>query len=204
MSEILPLLCESLFSQRLPQKFRERVPPGDEYGLNVGIYDVLDGIRIANYPKQTFCEYVEREYKRFMVLKAIEAREPVTADNPWNIRCQPSCLVDEFWHAHMLQPRKYQAFCQNIGEVIHREPGYVAVAATGPGTTTDAKLDMVFKNDGYDEFGLISVHKIKRMCKWVSTFSIEDWKGLLQSRVEEIEWAIEEYELEAGYFDDGY
>ena len=57
-SGVLPLLCDTLFGDNFPY-----------------IYEHVDNnfLHKPNPSKKIFCECVENEYKRFMVLKAIEA-----------------------------------------------------------------------------------------------------------------------------------
>lgn len=143
--------------------------PSDFFPLMLEHFEIESDTKT---PKEMFCHYVELEYKRFMVLKAIEAREPPDAGNQWNTRCQPTCLIDEFWHAHMLQPCKYQTFCVAVlGELIDHEPGYVAVCSENAfASTTVAKLRSTFRHDGYA--GLITALLLAR----VSGFDVEHWK----------------------------
>ena len=91
------------------------------------------------------CSAVEIEYKRFMVIKCIETKQTGEGNSPWNTRCSPSSLIDEFWHAHMLHPKKYVDFCNAlIKDVIDHQPGYVMDAAIQTATLA-SKLDAAFK-----------------------------------------------------------
>lgn len=83
-----------------------------------------------------FCEYVAKQYKMFLVIKAVELLAEQSDDDkyfsklvPWKVRCQPSKLIDLFWHAHMLSPLKYSEDCQSlVNRVIDHEAGYVVHA----------------------------------------------------------------------------
>ena len=158
-------------------------------------------------PKESFCNHVELEYKRFMVLKAIETREP-DAGNQWNTRCQPTCLIDEFWHAHMLQPCKYQAFCVSVlGELIDHEPGYFAVSSgkEAEASTTAAKLESTFKHDSYPSEAAGGMPGGSSwLLRLVSSFTIEGWKAIVldhlaDAQAQEHGFASDEY----GYDDCG-
>lgn len=55
---------------------------------------------------------IEREYRRFLIL-TLARPEPIV----------PSKDIDEFWHAHILDTRKYMDDCETIcGEYIHHFP----------------------------------------------------------------------------------
>lgn len=70
----------------------------------------------------------ESEYKKLLVLKGIEALakdKQRGLDTSWGTRCQPTTIIDLFWHAHMLHPRAYQSACDTlIGRTIDHEPSY--------------------------------------------------------------------------------
>ena len=52
-------------------------------------------------------------YKKFLILKHLYPNE----------RLVPPKIVDEFWHRHMLDSRKYQADCQELyGDFLHHDP----------------------------------------------------------------------------------
>ena len=65
--------------------------------------------------RSEFCGEVELAYKKFMIVKAIETchSEFDTHDmardafKRWHVRCQPACIVDAFWHSHMLFPKRF-------------------------------------------------------------------------------------------------
>ena len=67
--------------------------------------------------KAKFCAEVELAYKKFMIIKAIETShsELDTHDTArdggkrWAVRCQPACIVDAFWHSHMLLTKRFGA-----------------------------------------------------------------------------------------------
>ena len=92
-------------------------------------------------------ESVEIQYKKFLVLKAIES----TSDKPssiWSTPCRPSFLVDLFWHSHMLHPEHYSKTCHSlIGNIINHIPGYVSKKDAKPETEEWYKQSIVFKYD---------------------------------------------------------
>lgn len=56
---------------------------------------------------------IAEEYKKYLVL---------CLENP-NMAVVPSGMVDDFWHLHILDTRKYQEDCQNIfGYFLHHFP----------------------------------------------------------------------------------
>ena len=58
-------------------------------------------------------ELAEREYRRFLSLRIYER----------SIDLVPSRLVDEFWHAHILDTLAYVRDCQEVfGEYLHHYP----------------------------------------------------------------------------------
>lgn len=58
-------------------------------------------------------DYMESEYKRFLYLIASQSEVPVV----------PSREIDEFWHAHILDTRKYAQDCDNaFGRFVHHFP----------------------------------------------------------------------------------
>lgn len=62
---------------------------------------------------EPFARKVERAYRRFLYLNAIQPDFPVV----------PSKQVDEFWHYHILDTRKYEADCNAIfGKMFHHFP----------------------------------------------------------------------------------
>ncbi|EEY91321.1 hypothetical protein Q8G42_00855 [Acinetobacter lwoffii] len=59
------------------------------------------------------CEFAEQEYKRFLALKYFYPKETLV----------PNKLVDEFWHAHILDTRNYHMDCLKIfGAYLHHYP----------------------------------------------------------------------------------
>ena len=64
--------------------------------------------------EDTMCEHVECAYKKFLVVKMVETLAVVSKGKTmekqpsrWEERCQPTHLLDLFWHAHMLHPKNY-------------------------------------------------------------------------------------------------
>ena len=56
---------------------------------------------------------VAAEYRRFLQMCCENPDKPIV----------PSSLVDEFWHLHILDTRKYQQDCENVfGEFLHHFP----------------------------------------------------------------------------------
>jgi hypothetical protein len=56
---------------------------------------------------------VEEEYRQFLLLSALEPDNVIV----------PSREVDKFWHAHILDTRKYEHDCQTIfGRFLHHFP----------------------------------------------------------------------------------
>jgi len=59
------------------------------------------------------CDFAEIEYKKFLTLKLLN---PDTA-------LVPNQLVDEFWHAHVLDTKRYHEDCQKVfGHYLHHYP----------------------------------------------------------------------------------
>lgn len=97
-----------------------------------------------------FSKLVAVEYRRFLLVKSVEtlvakkvaageqsnnkaaagagaARSSSKITQKWLEKCVPSKLVDVFWHAHMLAPKKYMQDCNIlIGEIIDHDAGYVS------------------------------------------------------------------------------
>lgn len=80
-----------------------------------------------------FVERIEAEYRRFLTLLAKYPREPVA----------PGKDVDRFWHAHILDTRKYVEDCERVfGRYLHHFPYFgmrgeddaAALAAAGART----------------------------------------------------------------------
>jgi len=108
-------------------------------------------------------EKVEAMYRKFLVIKAIEAHSMFPSESPyklyqpgkqdpgysdpWKVRCQPSFFVDQFWHAHMLHPKLYATSCiALIGSVIDHEPGYTGAESekSSPPSHAASKMARVF------------------------------------------------------------
>ena len=59
------------------------------------------------------CDFAEIEYKKFLTLKLLN---PETA-------LVPNQVVDEFWHAHVLDTKSYHEDCQKVfGHYLHHYP----------------------------------------------------------------------------------
>lgn len=57
---------------------------------------------------------MEQEYKKYMFLRCVV---------PHGVCIPTSEMVDDLWHAHVLDTRRYQEFCQEVkGEMIHHKP----------------------------------------------------------------------------------
>lgn len=60
-------------------------------------------------------ELAIEEYKRFLILKI---------DNP-NVNFAPTDLMDEVWHFHILDTKRYSTNCHNMfGKFLHHAPSY--------------------------------------------------------------------------------
>lgn len=58
-------------------------------------------------------QHISEEYKKYLLL---------CLENP-DMAVVPSGMVDDFWHLHILDTRKYQEDCQNIfGYFLHHFP----------------------------------------------------------------------------------
>ena len=56
------------------------------------------------------------EYRKFLALKRLE---------PDKTRVVPSCDVDEVWHLHILNTRRYAEDCERIfGFYLHHDPSF--------------------------------------------------------------------------------
>ena len=82
-----------------------------------------------------FAKIVAMEYTKFLLVKCVEhlaktKAATTTVLNTWNEKCVPNKLVDMFWHAHMLAPKKYATDCTMlIGDIIDHDAGYVSADA---------------------------------------------------------------------------
>lgn len=66
----------------------------------------------AIMPLEVF-KFAEQEYKRFLALKYFYPNETLV----------PNKLVDEFWHAHILDTKNYQIDCLKVfGTFLHHYP----------------------------------------------------------------------------------
>jgi len=71
---------------------------------------------MMDHPEQWTAEAVERGehfYRRFLVLHAMYPREDLV----------PTKQIDEYWHQHILDTRKYAEDCEFLfGEFLHHDP----------------------------------------------------------------------------------
>jgi len=59
------------------------------------------------------CLYAEQEYQRYLTLKVLYPR----------VELVPNKLVDEFWHAHILDTKAYHEDCNKVfGYYLHHYP----------------------------------------------------------------------------------
>jgi len=71
------------------------------------------------------------EYKKFLALKVIAG----DTDTPTDL--SPSPLIDQVWHAHLLESKQYLAACKSLGiDYIHHS----ARSANDPDTVTNGRL----------------------------------------------------------------
>ncbi|MGB8423143.1 glycine-rich domain-containing protein [Paraburkholderia sp.] len=76
------------------------------------------------------CEEVEDIYRKFLALNIRYPEQKLCPNGP----------VDEFWHAHILDTRKYAADCEDLfGEMLHHYPYF---GMRGPDDRAD--LDKAF------------------------------------------------------------
>lgn len=62
---------------------------------------------------QKQCDLAEREYRRYLTLKKLYPGKELV----------PNKLLDEFWHAHILDTVAYHRDCQNVfGHYLHHFP----------------------------------------------------------------------------------
>jgi len=60
-----------------------------------------------------FCNLLEKEYRRFLALSKFYPSKTIV----------PSKIIDEFWHAHILDTRKYAQDCEDyFGNFLHHFP----------------------------------------------------------------------------------
>ena len=91
---------------------------------------------------------VRREYRRFLVLKALEAKACAAAisfaPEAWRQRARPTKIVDMLWHAHMLRPVEYARSCNELaGQLLDHDAGYLHPDPV-PGSTLGDKLNQIF------------------------------------------------------------
>ena len=87
---------------------------------------------------------VRREYRRFLVIKALEASASSTAPAAWRERARPTKVVDMLWHAHMLRPCEYARCCHQLaGELLDHDAGYLHPHPIA-GSTLGDKLTQCF------------------------------------------------------------
>jgi hypothetical protein len=97
-----------------------------------------------------FTKIVESEYKKFLVIKSVEQLAASLAGQgdalaSWQEKCQPSKLVDLFWHAHMLDPQKYHDDCVLlVNAIIGHDAGYISPNAV-EGSDYKSKCNLLFK-----------------------------------------------------------
>lgn len=64
---------------------------------------------------QQQADIAEKWYKRFLVLRFLHPGKPLV----------PTMMIDEVWHAHILDTRRYAEDCQNMfGRFMHHAPNY--------------------------------------------------------------------------------
>ena len=62
---------------------------------------------------QKECEFAEQEYKRFLTLKKLYPKRSLV----------PNKIIDDFWHAHILDTAAYQKDCEKVfGYFLHHFP----------------------------------------------------------------------------------
>lgn len=75
------------------------------------------------------CDLAEREYRRFLMLKM---------EHP-NISLVPTKLIDEFWHAHILDTAAYARDCMTLfGAFMHHFPYFGIYGADDKHALNDA------------------------------------------------------------------
>lgn len=91
----------------------------EEIPLNVSSLDfqaikrkMLDPIE-GNGMSSEQIDFVEREYRRFLALRVFHPEAALV----------PNRVVDEFWHAHILDTMAYEVDCQRVfGAYLHHYP----------------------------------------------------------------------------------
>lgn len=128
-------------------------------------------IVIGHYGGESkFGRLVANEYRQFLVVKAVEtialSKHPDTNHleessasimEMWKEKCQPSVLVDMFWHAHLQAPQKYALDCHELLQgmisspnaesfvncIINHDAGYIS-PENHVGSDFESKLDALF------------------------------------------------------------
>ncbi len=86
---------------------------------------------------QEKCDQIETEYKAFIYLNYVHPQKTLV----------PSHDVDQMWHAHILQTRKYQKDCMdNLGFFMHHTPY--------DGTNRITQEDREFTRDAYNSLSI--------------------------------------------------
>lgn len=71
---------------------------------------------VSEQPEKWTPELIERSeylYRRFLVLHAIYPQEDLV----------PTTLIDEYWHQHILDTKKYASDCEFLfGQFLHHDP----------------------------------------------------------------------------------
>ena len=82
--------------------------------LNLDL-DFLAPFLIANLPSVDIPQLL-LEYKKFLAIKVI------AEDTSAPLLLSPSILIDQVWHAHLLDTAKYRAACSELGVTIDHNP----------------------------------------------------------------------------------
>ena len=94
-----------------------RVSTSPPSAANCGVSDP------ASWPKEQIDE-AERLYRRFLALNLLHPGEDLV----------PNQLLDEFWHQHIVDTRKYAADCELLfGKLLHHDPYFGINGADRPG-----------------------------------------------------------------------
>lgn len=105
-----------------------------------GEWSSVFAIDVLDHQFPNLEEFVEKEYRLFLLVKCVEAMAQQAPESDgeakkggngsrevWLEKCQPSQIVDIFWHAHMLHPRQYAQDCHAlVGAIIDHDPGYIS------------------------------------------------------------------------------
>ncbi|MEK7551985.1 MAG: hypothetical protein AAB534_01065 [Patescibacteria group bacterium] len=83
-------------------------------------------------------ELIEKWYRRFLQVILFHPQAKIV----------PNTLVDDFWHAHILDTKKYMLDCQNVfGHFVHHEPSYGEEKLEGGYDETNALFRETFGED---------------------------------------------------------